>query len=122
MIFRELNHGKCKTYLAISETSRRAAIIDPLRDKVERYLAVLAYHRLGLEFVVDTTGGADSTSLRVIHSSHPAFEQSLRTALPHMRFVPAELGGSTQLHDGGKAGEHVDVYEPDEEQRRQGEG
>jgi TonB family protein len=48
---------------------------------------------LTVEFVVDTTGGADSTSLRVIHSSHPAFEQSLRTALPHMRFVPAELGG-----------------------------
>jgi TonB family protein len=48
---------------------------------------------LTVEFVVDTTGGADSTSLRVIHSSHPAFEQSLREALPHMRFVPAELGG-----------------------------
>ena len=48
---------------------------------------------LTVEFVVDTMGGADSTSLRVIHSSHPAFEQSLRAALPHMRFVPAELGG-----------------------------
>ena len=48
---------------------------------------------LTVEFVVDTTGGADSTSLRVIHSSHPAFEQSLRAALPHMRFVPAELAG-----------------------------
>src|SRR5262249_49985488 len=48
---------------------------------------------LTVEFVVDTTGSADSTSLKVIHSSHPAFEQSLRAALPHMRFVPAELGG-----------------------------
>jgi TonB family protein len=48
---------------------------------------------LTVEFVVDTSGGADSTSLKVIHSSHPAFEQSLRAALPHMRFVPAELGG-----------------------------
>jgi len=48
---------------------------------------------LTVEFVVDTTGGADSTSLKVIHSSHPAFEQSLRAALPRMRFVPAELGG-----------------------------
>jgi TonB family protein len=48
---------------------------------------------LTVEFVVDTSGGADSTSLRVIHSSHPAFEQSLRAALPHMRFVPAELAG-----------------------------
>ena len=33
MIFRELNHGKCKTYLAISEATRKAAIIDPIRDK-----------------------------------------------------------------------------------------
>ena len=48
---------------------------------------------LTVEFIVDTTGGADSTSLKVVHSSHPAFEQSLRAALPHMRFVPAELGG-----------------------------
>lgn len=48
---------------------------------------------LTVEFVVDTTGNPDSASLKVIHSSHPAFEQSLRAALPHMRFVPAELGG-----------------------------
>ncbi len=48
---------------------------------------------LTVEFVVDTTGNADSTSLKVIHSSHPAFEQSLRAALPHMHFVPAELSG-----------------------------
>ena len=48
---------------------------------------------LTVEFVVDTSGGADSSSLRVVHSTHPAFEQSLRAALPHMRFVPAELGG-----------------------------
>jgi TonB family protein len=48
---------------------------------------------LTVEFVVDTTGSPDSTSLKVIHSSHPAFEQSLRAALPHMRFVPAELSG-----------------------------
>ena len=42
MIFRELNRGKCKTYLAISEQTRRAAIVDPVRDKIERYLGVLA--------------------------------------------------------------------------------
>jgi TonB family protein len=48
---------------------------------------------LTVEFVVDTTGNADSASLKVLHSTHPAFEQSLRAALPYMRFVPAELGG-----------------------------
>jgi hypothetical protein len=31
MTFRELNRGKCKTYLAISEASRKVAVIDPLQ-------------------------------------------------------------------------------------------
>jgi sulfur dioxygenase len=62
MIFRELNHGKCKTYLAISEATRKAAVIDPLRDKVERYLAVLAYHGLHLDLIIDTHTHADHRS------------------------------------------------------------
>jgi hypothetical protein len=33
MIFRELNRDKCKTYLAICEGTRKAAVIDPLREK-----------------------------------------------------------------------------------------
>ena len=62
MIFRELNHGKCKTYLAISEKTGKTAIIDPLRDKVERYLAVLAYHGWRLELTIDTHTHADHRS------------------------------------------------------------
>ena len=62
MIFRELNRGKCKTYLAISEKAGKAAIIDPLRDKVERYLAVLAYHGWRLEVIIDTHTHADHRS------------------------------------------------------------
>ena len=62
MIFRELNRGKCKTYLAVSEKTCKAAIIDPVRDKVERYLAVLAYHGWRLELIVDTHTHADHRS------------------------------------------------------------
>jgi len=59
MIFRELNRGKCKTYLVACEETRAAALVDPLRDKLERYLAILAYNRLKLEAVIDTHTHAD---------------------------------------------------------------
>lgn len=59
MIFRELNRGKCKTYLIASEKQHVAVLIDPIRDKVDRYLALLAYHGLKLDSVVDTHTHAD---------------------------------------------------------------
>jgi len=54
MLFRELNNAKCKTYLLASEGMERAVIIDPVKDRVERYLGVLAYHRLKLDLIIDT--------------------------------------------------------------------
>jgi TonB family protein len=48
---------------------------------------------VAVEFVVDTLGHADSTSMRVVSVSHIAFADAVRTALPHMLFSPAELGG-----------------------------
>ena len=44
-----------------------------------------------VQFVVDTTGAADTTSFRVISATHPEFAQSVREALPGMRFHPAIL-------------------------------
>jgi TonB family protein len=44
------------------------------------------------QFVVDTTGAVDTTSIRVLTSPHPEFEASVRTALAHMRFRPAKRG------------------------------
>ncbi len=61
-MFRELNYLKCKTYLGWSETSDKAVLIDPLRDKIERYLAVLAYRGLKLDLIVDTHTHADHRS------------------------------------------------------------
>jgi sulfur dioxygenase len=59
MLFRELNRGKCKTYLLACEETRRAVLVDPLKDRVDRYLAVLAYLRCTLELVIDTHTHAD---------------------------------------------------------------
>jgi sulfur dioxygenase len=59
MLLRELNRGRCKTYLVACERNRVAALIDPVRDYVERYLAMLAYLQLRLEAVIDTHTHAD---------------------------------------------------------------
>lgn len=44
-----------------------------------------------VQFVVDTTGYADTLSFRVISATHPEFAASVREALPRMRFSPAVL-------------------------------
>jgi sulfur dioxygenase len=83
MLFRELNRGKCKTYLIGSEKDHVAVLVDPIREKVDRYLAFLAYQQLRLEAVIDTHTHADHrtasvdfkelTGAKVImHSNAPA--------------------------------------------------
>jgi len=59
MLLRELNRGKCKTYLVACERDRVAVLIDPVRDYIERYLAMLAYLQLKLQAVIDTHTHAD---------------------------------------------------------------
>jgi len=59
MLLKELNRGKCKTYLLACERDRLAVLIDPVRDHIDRYLAVLAYLDLKLQAVVDTHTHAD---------------------------------------------------------------
>jgi glyoxylase-like metal-dependent hydrolase (beta-lactamase superfamily II)/rhodanese-related sulfurtransferase len=59
MLFRELNRGKCKTYVVACERTRRAALIDPVKGCVERYLAFLAYEGLKLDAIIDTHTHAD---------------------------------------------------------------
>src|SRR5262249_12962270 len=59
MLFRELNRSGCKTYLLGCKETRKAVLIDPVKERVDRYLAVLAYHRLALELAIDTHTHAD---------------------------------------------------------------
>jgi TonB family protein len=44
-------------------------------------------------FVVDTTGRAETATLRILRSSNDAFSDAIRAALPNMRFTPAQAGG-----------------------------
>jgi TonB family protein len=55
------------------------------KDGIEGYAVV--------QFVVDTTGHADTASFHIISVSHIAFADAVMVALPGMRFSPAELGG-----------------------------
>ena len=44
------------------------------------------------QYVVDTTGFADTTSLKIMSTTHEQFAAAVRAALPYMRFSPAKVG------------------------------
>jgi periplasmic protein TonB len=46
-----------------------------------------------IQFIVDTTGRAEPGSITVLSSTHELFAQSVKNAIPRMRFMPAEIGG-----------------------------
>jgi len=92
MLLRELNHGKCKTYLVACEVTSHAALIDPLRGGIERYLAVAAYLGLHIDYLIDTH----------THADH-------RTAIFDLREL---IGARTVMHRAAPA-PHVDVHVTD---------
>jgi protein TonB len=60
-------------------------------------LKLLEAHVMGFvqaQYVVDTTGFADTTSFHVITATNPEFVDAVRQALPYMRFHPAKIGSS----------------------------
>ena len=44
------------------------------------------------QYIVDTTGFADSASFKVMNPANPEFITAVRAALPYMRFQPAKIG------------------------------
>jgi protein TonB len=48
---------------------------------------------VSVSFVVDTTGRADMSTLKILKSTHALFTAAVKKALPAMRFFPAEAGG-----------------------------
>lgn len=45
------------------------------------------------QFVVDTLGRVEPTTLKVLRSDAPAFTQAVKAGLSSLRFLPAEIGG-----------------------------
>lgn len=48
---------------------------------------------VGIQYVVDTTGYADTTSVVILSATHDDFAQSVRSTLPAMRFRAAMMDG-----------------------------
>ena len=46
-----------------------------------------------VQFVVDTTGHVESSSINFIRATHPLFAQSTRQWLARTRYLPAEIEG-----------------------------
>jgi protein TonB len=44
-------------------------------------------------FIVDTAGRVDPASFKVVSATNELFSAAVRTAVPGMRFLPAEIGG-----------------------------
>jgi glyoxylase-like metal-dependent hydrolase (beta-lactamase superfamily II)/rhodanese-related sulfurtransferase len=62
VIFEQLNEGPCKTYLVASERTREAMLVDPVLERVDRYLEQLRQRELRLTLVLDTHVHADHIS------------------------------------------------------------
>lgn len=77
--------------LGADQTARVDASAAPV------YPAALIEQRLEgsvqARYVIDTTGRADATSVEILHTTHPAFAEAVREAIPLMRFSPAMVAG-----------------------------
>lgn len=45
-----------------------------------------------VQFIVDSTGMIDLSTVRILAASHPDFAKAVRDAMPRMRFHPAKIG------------------------------
>ncbi len=75
--------------VAVVRSSSSAAPAYPLK--------LLEQHVQGYvnaQYIVDTTGFADTASFVVLQSTNPEFTTAVREVLPYMRFDPARLGTS----------------------------
>ncbi|HEV8550175.1 MAG TPA: MBL fold metallo-hydrolase [Polyangiaceae bacterium] len=59
MIFEQIRHGGCLSYLIGCDTTRSAIVVDPELDEADRYLTLAAEKGLRIRYVLDTHTHAD---------------------------------------------------------------
>jgi len=59
MIFEQVRHGGCLSYLVGCETTRSALVVDPELDEADRYVTLAAEKGLRIRYVLDTHTHAD---------------------------------------------------------------
>ena len=74
---------------AVVRTANSAAPAYPLKLLAARVMGYVA-----AQYVVDTTGFADTTSFSVLKATNPEFITAVKEALPYMRFTPAKIGST----------------------------
>jgi hypothetical protein len=72
---------------AVVRLANSAAPAYPLKLLQARITGAVA-----AQYVVDTTGFADSATFKVLNTANPEFVNAVRAALPYMRFQPAKIG------------------------------
>jgi sulfur dioxygenase len=122
MLFREVNHASCKTYMALSESHHAAALIDPLSDRIDRYLALLAYYGCKLEMIIDTHTHADhrSGAIEVSELTGAPVVMHRRSPTPHVK-IHVEDGerlkvGETEfevIYTPGHSSDSISLYAGD---------
>jgi TonB family protein len=88
------NNGK--GYYNVSEVETAVAL---LGNTIPEYPSALRASgiegNVSAEFVVTNSGKADVGSFRIVSATNEAFAESVRRALPRMRFRPATMDGHT---------------------------
>lgn len=62
MIFEQIRSNACLSYLIACEETGNAMVVDPVIDKIERYLSIAARDGLHIQYVLDTHTHADHFS------------------------------------------------------------
>jgi protein TonB len=73
--------------VAVVRAANSAAPAYPLRLLQQHVSGSVA-----AQYIVDTTGFADTSSFHVLNTPRPEFIQAVKDVLPYMRFEPAKIG------------------------------